>query len=62
MIQIEYHWIFFIIIAGLLVYKSIKKYDNNAGNFTPDTSSLKNIFYIGLLLVFILVWGGMFWW
>jgi len=62
MLEIKYHWIIFLVIAILLLFKATKKYDSSGGNFTPDTSFLTNIFYAGILLVFILVWGGVFWW
>lgn len=53
---------FYCTIALIMLYKTIKPRKSNAGMFSPDTSGLCNILWGIVLLMFTLIWGGIFWW
>lgn len=61
-INIEIHWIFFSVIALTLLVLTLYPRQSNHGNFTPDTSALANLFWGVVLILFVLIWGGFFWW
>jgi hypothetical protein len=54
--------VIYIIVAVIMIYQAIRPRERNGGNFTPDTSSLANLFWGVLFLIFTLVYGGIFWW
>ena len=62
MVTIEIHWIVFTVVVIALSILTLYPRDSTAGNFTPDMSILSNLFWGIVLAVFILVWGGFFWW
>lgn len=62
MIYLHWHWLIFIPIAITLALLSVWPRRNNGGWYTPDTSGLTNLFWIIVFIVFVLIWGGLFWW
>jgi hypothetical protein len=62
--MLTFHWqwaIFLPIMATLLVLLFVPRRSNH-GNFTPDTSGLAALFWGVVLVIFVLIWGGVFWW
>lgn len=62
MINLHWSWILFTVIIIPLILLSVWKRKSTAGNFTPDLSGLSNLFWTIVTVIFILVFGGFFWW
>jgi hypothetical protein len=58
------HWttVVFGIILTILLYRSFKDYSNGSGSRYGDISGLINIFWILVTIIFVAIWGGIFWW
>lgn len=62
MVTLSWHWIAFMIILTPLIIATFFPYRSNAGNFTPDTSVFTNLLFGIVSVLFVLIWGGIFWW
>lgn len=62
MIHLHWTWIVFFIITAVIIGKAIWSYSQDKGGFYGYSVDLETPFWIALLIVFILVWGGIFWW
>lgn len=56
------HWttVLFGIICCILLYLTFKNHGEGGGY--GDISAIVNIFFGIILLAFIAIWGGIFWW
>jgi hypothetical protein len=59
MITIHWNLIPFIIIVLLLLIKIRKSSGESKGDYGFD---IETPFYVILLIAFVLIWGGIFWW
>ena len=57
--MIHWSWLIFIIVVGGLSYKA---YLSNKEPVSGYGFDLETPLYIILLIAFILIWGGVFWW
>jgi hypothetical protein len=57
--MIHWSWVVFGIVAGFLVYKIWRENNYGGGDYNFD---LVTPLYVILLIIFILLWGGIFWW
>ena len=55
--MIHYSWVIFSVIVVLLLIGIFK--ERRGGDYSFD---LYTPFYMILLIAFVLVWGGIFWW
>lgn len=57
--MIHWTWIVFTIITGVLLFLILKPRNSGGlwGSFDLETP-----FWILILIVFLAVWGGIFWW
>lgn len=60
MITLHWHWLVYIPVMIVLLYLTFK--ENRSGGGYIDLSGLANLFWGVVLIVFNLVWGGIFWW
>lgn len=62
--MINLHWSTLVYGAVLIVLLALSLWprESNAGNYTPDTSALANLFWFVVTALFTLIWGGIFWW
>jgi hypothetical protein len=59
------HWsiVVFTIVCATLIILTFKNYRTpGSGSGYGDVSGIINIFWGLVLLIFIAVWGGIFWW
>jgi len=58
--MIHWSWVIFVIVVGGLSYKAyLSGSERSSGYLNID---LETPLYMLLIIVFILVWGGIFWW
>ena len=63
MINIHWKTILFIVIAIFLVYKTLKNYSTDSGSgYDFGMDILINLFWLLMTIIFIVAWGGFFWW
>jgi hypothetical protein len=60
MITLHWQWLIFIPVALILLYLTFKEPQRTGGYL--DLSGLNNLLWGIVLVVFVLVWGGIFWW
>lgn len=61
--MITLHWstLVFIVVIIPLIYLSFKDYSDGGGSYM-DMSGLYNIFWVLVSIIFVAIWGGIFWW
>lgn len=59
MITLHWSWIAFTIIVAVLVIGIVKSANEPRGDYGFDITSP---FLLIILIAFILIWGGIFWW
>lgn len=57
------HWtnLIFGIICLILLYLTFSDHGSSSGGY-GNISGLINVFFGLLLIIFIAIWGGIFWW
>jgi len=59
--MIHYSTIIFVVILVIMLYLTFKNYGANEGGM-GNIAILSNAFFGMLLIIFVLIWGGIFWW
>jgi hypothetical protein len=57
--MIHWSWLIFIGVVLFLLYKIRKSSNEGGGDYSID---LETPFWLIILIAFILIWGGIFWW
>jgi hypothetical protein len=57
-IVIHWNWIVFIIVVGYLIRKIL----SNKGSGGDYSFDFETSFWPIILIAYILIWGGIFWW
>ena len=60
-INVGLEWVFFVPILLFLLYKLFKPREKSYG-YLSGLDAIPEIIYFFLLVAFILIWGGIFWW
>jgi hypothetical protein len=55
-------WYIFVPILSVLMYLTFKNYPSWGGSGYIRLDGLPNLFWGFITVVFILIWGGIFWW
>ena len=58
--MIHWNWLIFIIVVGGLSYKAYLSGNKTSSSYL--NFDLETPLYIIGIIVFILIWGGVFWW
>jgi hypothetical protein len=57
--MIHWSWLIFIGVVLFLLYKIRKSSNESGGDYSFD---IETPFWSIILIAFILIWGGIFWW
>jgi hypothetical protein len=58
--MIHWSWLIFIGVVLFLLYKIRKSSNENRGGYI--NLDIETPFWLIILIAFILIWGGIFWW
>jgi len=57
--MIHWSWIVFIFVIGFFLFKIIS---SNKESYSDYNFNLEPLLYTILLIAYVLIWGGIFWW
>jgi hypothetical protein len=62
--MVQWYNVVAIIVILILLYLSLKNNSDGGGHgdYSFDMSWIINAFWILILIIFVALWGGIFWW
>lgn len=59
--MIAIHWVFYIVITVFMLYQIFRDRPGERGGYF-STAGLGSAVWTSILILFNLIWGGIFWW